>query len=134
MKKILILGLLICSFAMVNAQRATLMPLVAGDTIVNTGTVAKIFTATAGYSGAAVQVVLSKISGTGAGTVQLYGSLDGTNYTAIGSAYTITDVATQSQVFYVTAPLAVYIKVLATGSGTESVKMRTYYVERKYSN
>jgi hypothetical protein len=134
MKKFLLLALVIGTFITASAQHATIMPLTVGDTIVNTGTASKVFTATAGYSGAIVQVNLTKISGTGAGTVQMQGSLDGVKYTNIGSAYTITDVSTQSAYFSISGPLPVYIKVLSTGSGTESMKQQVLYVERKYSN
>jgi hypothetical protein len=129
MKKLFILCAMLVVATGVFAQKgvAVKLPLAVGDTIVNTGTVTKILSLTGGYNGAAVQVVLSKISGTGAGTVQLSGSLDGVNYVNIGTAFTITDVATQSQVFYVTSPLANKIKVLCTGSGTEAVKVAVWY-------
>lgn len=132
MKKFLFLLIALVSAVSLNAQTVTKMPLVAGDTIVNTGTSSKIFTASAGYSGGVIHVVLNKISGTGAGTVQVQGSLDGVNYVNLGSAFTITNVATQSQVFYLTAPLPHYVKVLSTGSGTESVQQVVYYVLRRY--
>jgi hypothetical protein len=132
MKKFLFLALALAITFAANAQSVTLMPLVLGDTIVNTGTVSKVFTASAGYSGAAIQVVLNKISGTGAGTVQPMGSLDGVNYVNIGSAFTITNVALQTQTFYLTPPLPQYIKILSTGSGTEAVQQRVYYVLRRY--
>jgi hypothetical protein len=114
------------------SQQATLMPLAIGDTLTGSTTVSKVIKFTAGYEGVAIQPVLTKLSGTGAGTVQIFGSLDGINYKQIGADYTITNTTTQSQVFYVTAPVPVFIKVLATGSGTESVIMRTYYVPRKH--
>jgi len=110
-----------------HAQEVVTLPLAAGDTIVNTGTAAKILKTTGGASGAVIQVVLTKLSGTGAGTVQLQSSLDGTNYVNVGSAYTITNVATQSTIFTVTAPIPKYLKVLATGSGTESVVQSVLY-------
>lgn len=115
-----------------TAQRAIVMPLAAGDTIVNGGTSAKVILATAGYSGAAVQVVLTRLSGTAGGSTVIQGSNDGTNYTTIGSAYTITNSATQNTVFYVAAPLPVYLKVLSTGTGTMSVVQTVKYVFRKY--
>ena len=37
--------------ATATAQRATTIPLAAGDTITNTGTASKVILATAGYSG-----------------------------------------------------------------------------------
>lgn len=68
----------------------------------------------------AVQVNITKTSGTLAGSVVLQGSLDGTNFVNIGSAFTVTNVASQSTFFFV--PKAsngyTYFKVLDTGSGT----------------
>lgn len=110
------------------AQSPITMALAAGDTCVNTATITRIIGGakfTGAYKGIAVQVVISKISGTGAGTLTLQGSLDGTNYVAIGSAYTITNVATQSITFYVAAPIPAYVRVSTTGSGTESI-VQTY--------
>lgn len=117
-----------------QAQRASVMPLILGDTIVNTGTVTKTLPPlTASYSGLILQVNYVKISGTGAGTAQLQISLDGTNYTNSGSAYTITNTFPQSNQFTVAAPLGVYARILFTGSGTESVVPTVYYVARKYT-
>ena len=130
---------LICLFAAFAlcasaiAQNATPMPIVAGDTITNTGTVTKALPKlTGGYAGVMLQMNLTKISGTGAGTVQLQSSLDNVNWVNTGSAFTITNVTTQSAQFTVTAPVAVYVRLLCTGSGTESVATQTYYVPRKY--
>lgn len=118
-----------------TAQTATKMPLVAGDTIVNTGTVTKTLPSlTGGYSGVYIAILLTKISGTGAGTVQLQASLDGTNYFNVGSASTITNVASQVFGFTNTAPVPVYLQLLCTGSGTESVQVNVSYVRRKYQN
>lgn len=135
MKKILFLALVICSLSFTSkAQNATLMPLVQGDTAVNAGTVSKIISATGGYSGVAIQAKDTKISGTLAGTIQIMGSLDGVNYELIGSAFTVTDVATQTKTFYISAPLPPFIKVLQTGSGTMSAQLRVYYVFRRYQS
>jgi hypothetical protein len=135
MKKILsiLLVALSVSFAS-HAQFATTMPTIAGDTIIDAGTSSRVISATGGYSGASIQVVLTKVSGTGAGTVKLMGSNDNTNFTQIGSSFTITDVASQNTVFYVAAPLPVYLKVLATGTGTEHVAQVIKYVFRKYQS
>jgi hypothetical protein len=132
MKKIFLIAFLVSLAAFSQAQNGANLPLAAGDTITNTGTSSKVITLTGGYSGAAVQVILTKLSGTGAGTVQLQGCNDGTNYVNLGSAFTITNVTTQSTMFYVTAPVPKYLKVLATGSGTESVVQTVNWVGRKY--
>lgn len=132
MKSILFIALIgLLSFS-TQAQNASVLPTVAGDTIANNGTVTKTLPKiTGGYQGAFVQINLSKISGTGAGTVQLQVSLDNTNWVNSGSAFTITNVASQAATFSVAAPVPVYVRLLCTGSGSESVATQTYYLYRK---
>src|SRR5579863_7802866 len=137
MKKILFIALLglisLSTFAQDGA--AAYLPLVAGDTIVNTGTVSKALPQiTTSYAGIILQANLTKISGTGAGTAQLQAALDSTGqaWINVGSAFTITNVASQSATFYVSAPIAVYYRILFTGSGTESVQVKVGWVRRKY--
>lgn len=134
MKKILILLSVVVGFASATmAQRATPMPLTAGDTIANTGTVNKSFTVTAGYSAAGVQIVITKINGTVAGTTKLQGSLTGSNWEDIGSAFTHTDVASQAKLFTVTGGVPyTYLRTTSTGSGTMNAQVRVYYVLRKH--
>ncbi len=116
-----------------KAQNVTLIALAAGDTVVNAGTASKVINATAGYQGIVIQAKATEISGTSAGTIKIQGSLDGSNYSDIGSAYTVTDVASQSTMFYVTGPLPRYIKVLQTGSGTMSSVLTVRYVFRLHN-
>jgi hypothetical protein len=126
----LVVGLITTSFA----QSATLLPLIAGDSIIDAGTVTKTISTTAGYSAIGIQPVVTKISGTVAGTVILYYSLDNVNYKSTGDTLTLANVTTNSAVFAkVTAP-ATYYRVVATGTGTMSARLRLYYVLRKYSN
>jgi hypothetical protein len=129
MKKYILLLIMLVIGLSTYAQKgaAVKLPLAVGDTIADGGTVSKYIPITGGYNGTSIQVVLTKLSGTGAGTVQLQNTLDGTNYVNIGSAYTITNTTTQSQIFYLTSPLAGKIKILCTGSGTESVKVAVWY-------
>ena len=134
MKKILFALVLLTLMFGASAQTATTLSLAAGDTLTDAGTSAKTIKITGGYSGVAVQVTLTKLSGTGAGSVVIQGSNDGSKYTTIGSAYTITNTSSQSTMFYVTAPVPVYLKILATGSGTESVVQTVSFVARKYQN
>ncbi len=118
-----------------SAQRATLMPLVAGDTVVNAGVVTKGFTVTAGYSVVGIQVVLTKISGTVAGTITPQVSLDGTNYITLpgATAHTNTDVTTNSNAWYITGGVPwTYIRVRCAGGTTMSAQLRVYYVLRKH--
>jgi len=128
MNKILFLVAFLVGLASATqAQKAVTMPLAAGDTIVNTGTAGKVLELTSGPNGVALQVVLTKISGTGAGTIQMHGSNDGVNYTNIGSAYTITNTFPQGPTFFITSPIPRFLKVLSTGSGTESVVQTIIY-------
>lgn len=134
MKKLIFLFALVVLFiTSANSQTATLMPLVAGDTVVNTATVNKQITSTAGYSAVGVQIVITKISGTVAGTTKLQGSLNGTNWEDIGSAFTHTDVASQAKLFTVTSgdPYT-YLRTTSVGSGTMSAQVRIYYVNKRY--
>ena len=126
----LVIGLVFQS----QAQRATTIPLAAGDTAVNTGTASKVISPiTSSYSGIVIQAKATELSGTSAGTIKIQGSLDGTNYDDIGSAYTVTDVASQVKSFYIVAPLPVYIKVLQTGSGTMSSVLSVKYVLKRFN-
>lgn len=132
-KNILSILVALIAFVQINAQTATLMPLVAGDTVVNTATVNKSFTSTGTYSAVGVQAIVNKVSGTVAGTATFQGSLNNVNWENIGTAFTLTDVATQSKVFTQTggSPF-VYYRVMFTGSGTMSAQVRLYYVQRKF--
>lgn len=115
-----------------SAQISTLMPLVLGDTIANTGTVTKTVRVTTGPSGIVLHTELFKLSGTGAGTVQLQLSNSGVTYVNSGSAYTITNTFPQAAEFTITAPVPEYVRLLYTGTGTESVQVRVYYRAPKY--
>ena len=113
---------------------AVQLPIKTGDTIVNAGSTSKVIKFTGGYNGAVIQVNASLVSGTGAGTLTLLGSLDGVNYKTIGSAYTITNTASQSAQFTVTAPLPTYLKIAGAGSGTEVVALTFWYNDPIYQN
>jgi len=135
MKKMILIVLIAISFAFnASAQKASTTTLSAGDTVVNTAAVSKVIPVlTAGYEGAVVFANVTKISGTVGGTVQLFGSLDGTNYVQIGADQTATNTAgTKSYAFYVTAPVPVYLKVTHTGTGTMSSSITVSYVYRKH--
>lgn len=133
MKKILFLLMLVIGFiSMASAQKATLMPLVAGDTVVNAGTVTKTFSASAGYSAMGVQPVVTKISGTVAGTLFLYQSLNGTDFVKTTDSLSLTNVATNTVVWSKITTPGVYYRVIATGVGTMSAVVRLNYVLRKH--
>lgn len=115
-----------------TAQVATLFPLIAGDTVTDaTVTVIKSITSTKGHSAVTMQVVLTKVSGTVAGTTKLQGSLNGTNWEDIGSAFTHTDVASQAKAFTQTggSPYTFY-RTITVGTGTMKAQVRVYYVKK----
>lgn len=133
MKKLIIICLFAFVASAVNAQYGTpyQMPVVAGDTLVNTDNATKIFTVTAGYNCIAIQPVVTKISGTVAGTVVLYGTVDGTNYVSLGDTLTCTNQATNTDIFVKTnAPYYKY-KLYFSQTGTDSTKIKVWIIERK---
>ena len=101
-----------------------------GDTITNSGTVS----ATAeikNAGGVSIQAVVTKISGTVAGTAVLQGSLDGsTYYTFAADTLTLSDVSSQTLIWNVAENYYVNYKVLFTGSGTMSAKAEAFYRKR----
>jgi len=140
MKKFLILLSMVVGIASTTmAQRATLMPLIAGDTLVTSSsrdTVTKIITATAGYGALGIQVVTTKISGTVAGKAYLYSSLDGTNYNLTDSSAAFANQTTNTAFFTKTTTPYVYYKVtvqdaIGGSTSTQSNIVRVYYVLRK---
>ena len=149
MKKFLFLSLFMltlsfASHAQFGAPAA--FPLAAGDTLNNTDTVAKVIKATAGYSVVGIQVNLNKLSGTVAGKVYVYASMDSRNYAVIDSAsYTAVPAGASGSVFGAIGsythtailkedrtPYAYYL-VAATSSGTVSAPVQVVYTLRKYS-
>lgn len=128
----LVSTVLMITSAYAQPGRATLMPLVEGDTAVNTTAVNKVITLTAGYEGVVIQPVLTKVSGTVAGTVVLYESLDGTNYKSTGDTLTLANSTTNTVVWKKVSPVPVFYKATTVGSGTMSAIVRIYYVPRKH--
>lgn len=131
---LMVIGLSISS----QAQNATLMPLVPGDTVNATSaldTVTKTISVTAGYSVMGIQVNATKISGTVSLKAYIYGSLDGTNYIVSDSSGAFSDGSAVYQ-FTKSDPAFTSYKVQvrpATGAATtQSVKIRVYYVLRRH--
>ena len=98
------------------------------DTVTNTAT--EVLTS-AVFSGKVkpltVQVAVTKVSGTVAGSITLQYSLDGSNYFSLAadSVYTATNVASQSFGWKVTTA-AKYVRVSYTGSGTMAAILRSF--------
>jgi hypothetical protein len=92
-----------------------------GATVTNTGT----GTATSpkldsDFRNVSLTLLITKTSGTVAGSVTLQGSIDGTNWYSFTSpaAVTATDVATQVVTFQITDKIFPYYRASYTGTGT----------------
>lgn len=95
------------------------------DTAINSGTANVDLATTKSWTQISVQAIITKISGTVAGTVLLQGSLDGTNYISVGAdTMTNTDVATGTHFWVVTGNPYGYYRLLLTGSGTMSATVK----------
>lgn len=102
------------------------------DTVANTATEVLTKQVPGTYSVLAVQAVVTKISGTAAGTVILQGSIDGTNYYAVGDdTLTMTDVASKTHIWVVTPSKYLYYRLSYTGSGTMSCRLQGTLMARK---
>lgn len=82
------------------------------------------------YNLLGLQPVLTKASGTAAGTVIGYGSIDGINFKALGDTVTVTNQTTNSGIFFHTTPGWVYYRFISTGATTFSGTMQVYYTAR----
>lgn len=89
------------------------------------------------YNTVSIQSVVTKISGTVAGTVTLQGSVDGSNYKTVDSnfanvtSYSPTNVATSTKIFIVTGAPYRYYRLSYAGAGTMSASHRGYVLPNK---
>lgn len=98
-------------------------------TVTNTGS-GSLYVSFSSKSAKSIQVLITKVTGTNAGTMTLYGSEDGVNYVALTdttstptiNTYTVTDAGTyaapQSYVWYLRDHSMKYYKLTHAGSGT----------------
>lgn len=96
------------------------------DTVSNTATKTLTSAIISGsWDAVGVGLAVTKISGTAAGTVKLMGSVDGVNFTQIGTeSFTVTDIAgVQGKIFVITPYVYNVIRVSYTGVGTMSAKI-----------
>lgn len=102
----------------------------ASDSLINTDTMTHVISITAGYQSIAVSPVVTKVSGTVAGTVRIYGSVDGVNYNQIDSLV----LSNQTTNFTIKSYTPIYqnIKVQYITSGTQTYTPKTWYILRKY--
>lgn len=75
-------------------------------------------------------VTANSVSGTLDGDCQLQGSLDGTNWTDIGSTVAIADATTVSVPLGGTVLYYTYYRVVTTGVGTQSTTLDVVYLAK----
>jgi hypothetical protein len=98
------------------------------DTILNAGTEYATLKAQNAYTVATFQAVVTKISGTVAGTVVLQASLDGINYVSVGAdTLTNTNQTTNTHIWTVEPSKYLYYRLKATGSGTMSATIKGWF-------
>ncbi len=136
MKKFLLIAISLLFIALgVNAQTSTMTG--SADTVVNTGTKACSLKVVNTYKQISIQAVVTKISGTVAGTVTLQGTVDGTNWVTVDTAALVTDGAAtnttgaQSKVWIINNAPYLWFRLSYTGSGTMSASLKGYLLPRQ---
>lgn len=115
-----------------QAQSPTKLPVVSADTLVNADTTSKVIAITGGFSTISIQPIITKRTGTVAGKVYLYGSVDGTNY-IVSDSLTLSDVSKNTAIWIKTPPAVGYYKITAITSGTQNSVLNLWYVTRRYN-
>ena len=127
MKKIICL---LALFAFIYTGNAQSYQAKIGDTtITNAGTPSFIATVAGSKSNVTFGYNITKTSGTVAGTIVLYGSVDGTNYAAIDTT-TLTDATAIRSVSYNYNGYAKY-KVTVNQTGTSVANYKIWLLYRK---
>lgn len=129
MKKLLFVFLVLISISSFAQSTLKSQYNLTEDTVVNTAT--KFLTlggatvASAGEKSSTVQVVFDavEISGTTGGTATPQASIDGVNWYNVGTAYTLTDVASQVSAWTLTGFPHKYLRIAVAGAGTMSDKI-----------
>lgn len=91
------------------------------------------YKATGSYNNVTIQAVITKVSGTVAGTAVLYGSLDGINYQYIPTSDTLT--LSNQTTNHIIWPLGqgkyLYYRVKVDGSGTMVASFKSWFLGRQ---
>jgi hypothetical protein len=133
MKKIIFIMLLSAGTLIASAQLTQIRPTAltttsygnALDTVTNTATkLTTPFRVSNWHTGVTAHVVVTKISGTVGGSIALQGSMDGTNWSTVGSASTPSD-ASANYSFNTTAAWY-YYRISYAGTGTMSASFKAF--------
>lgn len=133
MKKFILIAILgLFSFA-ADAQVTNMVSRYSNttDTVANTDTKYMYVTVTASHENVSIQPVITKVSGTVAGTYFVQGSLDGTNYVSnivASDSVTATNVTTNTVVWVLDSKAYKYYRVGYTGSGTMNATLKSYFL------
>ena len=119
------------SEAQVQAARSYASYLGALDTLTDADTTTYTVSVNGKKTNISFQTNITKISGTVAGTIKIYGSVDGTNYaTTALTSITITDASVNHATVYTVNGYQKYKYEIIT-SGTQSCSQRTYLLYRE---
>ncbi len=144
MKKLLILTIaFMLSGVAANAQTYTMKSVYGNstDSVTNAGNNYLKTTAVSGEGAITVQLVVTKLSGTAAGTAVIQGSLDGTNWVninyatggqtgAMNDTFALTDVTSQTYAWFLPASPYIYYRVYVVGSGTQLIRLAATLIKR----
>ncbi len=124
MKKLIFIFILSLSVCATNAQmrsavftQTTFNP---SGTVTNTGSDTMSLTTTNAFDVIGIQPTYLRASGTAAGTMVLYGSIDGTRFVAVGDTLTLSNAATNTGIWTLNAPVYTYYRIITTGGTTVS--------------
>lgn len=120
--------------------KSTTYPALIKDTVTNTATNSVTLQVQNWYETLSIQPIVTKLSGTAAGTVTLQGSNDGTNFVTVNTKYlstldpyftsgaaatlTVTNVTTTTGIFVILGSPYQYYRLSYTGSGTMSCTLQ----------
>lgn len=113
-----------------KAQGVQKLPTVSADTLVNADTVTKVIRITGNFQAIAIQPIITRLSGTAAGSVVLEGSVDGVNYVSLGDTLSVTNQVTNTAVWSKGYAIYPYYRIRAISSGTVSQVLNVWYVVR----
>lgn len=102
------------------------------DTVTNSGVRSQLLRVPGSFSAVTIVATVTEINGTTAGSVRLWGSLDGTNYALVDSnTFSPADqVAAQSYAWQVKPSTFTYYRVTYTGAGTMAAKLSSRILRR----
>ncbi len=132
MKKIIILSFFLAMSVIGFSQTSAFSQTASNPTgaILNTSVDTMSLTTIRDYESAGVQVVVTKATGTMAGTAILYGSLNGTNYVSTGDTLTLANSTTNTTIWTKTAPVWKYYRILVGGATTVTGTCAATFVGR----